>query len=145
MMRKRITKWVLCIGIFLFHGVFGYSQSGRSQFIFDLTYYEWPDGCLTYKYDMHYQSSISAHGTITTHRNDNSSVINSINNFNYYVKQYNAVQYIKGQQYYKGTYVYYVDKQSYFNPGNQNWTRNGVSGGDPGGTYYIYTCRIWQL
>jgi len=117
------------------------SSSNSSSFKFDLTYYEWPDGCLTYQYDMHYETR----GTIITHRNDNASVNKQINDFNKYVKQYNAVQYINGRQYYKGTYVYSVEKSSYFNPGNQTWTSNGVTSGDPGGTYYVYVCRIWQL
>ena len=135
-------KKALFIVVFLFLGVFGYSQN---SLIFDLTYYEWPDGCLTYKYNTHYQSNFSTYGTTTTHRNENSSVNKSINDFNYYVKQYNAVQYIQGEQYYKGTYVYMFIKKSYFNSGNRYWTSDGVSAGDPGGTYYIYTCRIWYL
>jgi len=135
----------LFIVVFLFFGVFSYSQSSRNSFKYDLTYYEWPDGCLTYRYDTHYQSNFSAYGTRTTHRNDNSSINKSINDFNYYVNLYDAVQYIQGQQYYIGTYVYYVYKKSYFNSGNRYTTRDGVSAGDPGGTYYIYTCSIWQV
>lgn len=97
---------------------------------YNLTYCEWPDGCLTYENRGHYDVNFS-------HRNDNSYVRNLINDFNSYVKQYNAVQYIQGRQYNKGTYVYYIDKSTNYSP--------GVMGVDPGGTYFIYVCSIWQI
>jgi hypothetical protein len=96
----------------------------------NLTYCEWPDGCLTYENRGHYDVNFS-------HRNDNSYVRGLINDFNNYVKQHNAVQYVEGRQYNRGTYVYYIDKATNYSP--------GVTGKDPSGTYFIYVYSLWQL
>ena len=107
----------------------------NNSFKYDFTYSEWPDGCLTSK------TSYAHYDTNYSHRNDNSYVRKLINDFNNFIIQYNAVQYIQGQHYNKGTYVYFINKSTNYSPaiiGN-----NGVL--KPAEVYIIYTCAIWQL
>jgi hypothetical protein len=86
----------------------------RAQEIFSLDYSEWPDGCLTYQYNLHYQFNVSTNRR--EHRNDTAYVRGQINQFNNLVRQYNAVQYRQGQHN-AGDYVYDITTSSGYSDG----------------------------
>jgi len=102
------------------------------QTIFKFIYCEWPDGCLTYENRGHYD-----HLRNYSHRDDNVYVRNLINQFNNYIRQYDAVSYKRGQQYNVGDYVYTISTSYNYLP--------GVSGKIPSENYTIHVCSIWRI
>jgi hypothetical protein len=90
-------QFFICLSVFLLIG-----NVASAQELFHLTYFEWPDGCLTYENRGH--SDFRGE-----HRNDNAYVRGLINEFYSIVNQYNAVQYREGQHN-AGDYVYLIDK-----------------------------------
>jgi hypothetical protein len=130
---RKFTFFVFSIGLLILVN----TTLSANQTIFQLTYCEWPDGCLTYENNRHYS------GINLSHRNDNTLVNGLINDFNNYVRRYNVVPYQQGQRYYAGTYVYIIDKSSLkYSP-----ALGGINGGNgkPRENYTIYACRIVLL
>lgn len=105
----------------------------KAQEIFRISYSEWPDGCLTYQYNPHYQYNELKRER--EHRNDTAYVKNLINQFNNSIRQYNAVQYRQGQHN-AGDYVYDITTWSGY---------GGPSKTEAGEPYTAYICSIFRI
>jgi hypothetical protein len=112
------------------------------QRIFNLIYCEWPDGCLTYRANEHYHYNLSTGSS--EHRNDTVFVNSLINDFNNYIRQFNAISIEQQRSGMVSDYVYRIDKSYKRTSGVYSSSMYSPGVIIPAEKYTMYSCNIYK-